>query len=82
MVSKVASFVGKIFVVRPPTTKTTNILPHENSPLYGTSFNPLPFGVMSLIFLLDTGGILAHAQAVDTRPTSLSEVWPGIEANY
>ncbi len=33
--SKVASFVGKIFVVRPPTTKTTNILPHENYPLYG-----------------------------------------------
>ena len=26
-VGKVASFVGKIFVVRPPTTKTTNILP-------------------------------------------------------
>ncbi len=25
-----------IFVVRPPTTKTTNILPHENYPLYGT----------------------------------------------
>ncbi len=24
--------------------------------------------------------ILAHAQAVDTRPTSLSEVRPGIEA--
>ncbi len=24
-VGKVASFVGKIFVVRPPTTKTTNI---------------------------------------------------------
>ncbi len=23
-------FVGKIFVVRPPTTKTTNVLPHEN----------------------------------------------------
>ncbi len=33
--SKVASFVGKIFVVRPPTTKTTNILPHENYTLYG-----------------------------------------------
>ena len=32
---KVASFVGKIFVVRPPTTKTTNILPHENYQLYG-----------------------------------------------
>ena len=29
-VGKVASFVGKIFVVRPPTTKTTNTLPHEN----------------------------------------------------
>ncbi len=26
------------------------------------------------------GDILAHAQAVDTRPTSLSEVRPGIEA--
>ncbi len=35
IVGKVASFVGKIFVVRPPTTKTTNILPHENYPLYG-----------------------------------------------
>ncbi len=34
-VDKVASFVGKIFVVRPPTTITTNILPHENYPLYG-----------------------------------------------
>ena len=31
--SKVASFVGKIFVVRP---LTTNILPHENYPLYGS----------------------------------------------
>ncbi len=30
----------------------------------------------------DTGGILAHAQAVDTRPTSLSEVRPGIEASF
>ncbi len=29
------SFVGKIFVVRPPTMKTTNILPHENYTLYG-----------------------------------------------
>ena len=27
------------------------------------------------------GGILAHAQAIDTRPTSLSEVRPGIEAS-
>ena len=35
-VGKVASFVGKIFVVRPSTMKTTNILPHENYPLYGT----------------------------------------------
>ncbi len=34
-VGKVASFVGKIFVVRAPTTKTTNILPHENYTLYG-----------------------------------------------
>ncbi len=33
-VSKVASFVGKIFMVRPSTTKTTNILPHESYPLY------------------------------------------------
>ena len=30
-VGKVASFVDKIFVVRPPTT---NILPHENYTLY------------------------------------------------
>ncbi len=29
----------------------------------------------------DAVGILAHAQAVDTRPTSLSEVRTGIEAN-
>ncbi len=29
-VGKVASFVGKIFVVQCSTTKTTNILPHEN----------------------------------------------------
>ncbi len=35
-VGKVASFVGKIFVVRAPTTKTTNILPHENYTLYGS----------------------------------------------
>ncbi len=34
-VGKVASFVGKIFVVRAPTTISTNILPHENYPLYG-----------------------------------------------
>ncbi len=34
-VGKVASFVGKIFVVRSPTTKITNILLHENYPLYG-----------------------------------------------
>ncbi len=34
-VGKVASFVGKIFVVQCSTTKTTNILPHENYPLYG-----------------------------------------------
>ncbi len=27
------------------------------------------------------GGILVHAQAVDTRPTSLSEVRPAIEAS-
>ncbi len=26
--------MGKIFVVRPPTTKTTNILPHETYTLY------------------------------------------------
>ena len=36
-VGKVSSFVGKIFVVRPSTIKTTNILPHENYPLYGIS---------------------------------------------
>ena len=39
-VGKVASFVGKIFVVRPPTTKTTNILPHENYTLrYLVNYN-------------------------------------------
>ena len=37
-VGKVASFVGKIFVVRPSITKTTNILPHENYPLYDISY--------------------------------------------
>ncbi len=36
-VGTVASFVGKIFVVRPPTTKTTNIFPHENYTLYGST---------------------------------------------
>ena len=35
-VGKVASFVGKIFMVRPSTTKTTNILLHENYLLYGS----------------------------------------------
>ncbi len=34
MVGKVASFMDKIFVVRPSTTKTMNILPHENYHLY------------------------------------------------
>ena len=33
-VGRVASFVGKIFVVRTSTTKTTNILHHENYQLY------------------------------------------------
>ncbi len=41
-VGKVASFVGKIFVVRSSTTKTTNILPHENYPVYGIPFSFLP----------------------------------------
>ncbi len=36
---QVASFVGKIFVVRPPTTKTTNILPHKNYTLYGNTMH-------------------------------------------
>ncbi len=36
-VGKVASFVGKIFVVQYSTMKTKNILPHENYPLYGSS---------------------------------------------
>ncbi len=36
-VGKVGSFVGKIFVVRPSTPKTTNLLPQAkiNYPLYG-----------------------------------------------
>ncbi len=34
-VGKVASFVGKIFVVQCSTMKTMNNLPHENYPLYG-----------------------------------------------
>ncbi len=33
---KVSKVVGKIFVVRLSTTKTTNILPHENYPLYNS----------------------------------------------
>ncbi len=33
-VGKVALFVGKIFAIQCSTTKTTNILPHENHPLY------------------------------------------------
>ena len=36
-VSKVALFVGKIFVDRPSTTKTTNIFPNENYPVYSQS---------------------------------------------
>ena len=43
-VGKVTSFVGKIFVVRPPTTKTTNILPHENYQLYGNCIIVKPQG--------------------------------------
>ena len=45
-VGKVASFMGKIFVVRPPTTKTTNILPHENYPLYGILVKLCCFSIM------------------------------------
>ncbi len=37
-VGKVASFVGKIFVVKPPTTKTTNIVLHENYPLWQNNY--------------------------------------------
>ncbi len=36
IVGRVASFVSKIFVVRASTTKTMNILPHENYQLYWT----------------------------------------------
>ena len=54
--------------------------------IYLTFYNPLPFVVTSLFYTLvsappDTGGWLAHAQAVDTRPTSLTIVQPGIESN-
>ncbi len=56
------------------------------SNFYPTFYNPLPFVVTSLFYTFifappDTGGWLAHAQAVDTRPTSLMIVRPGIEAN-
>ena len=34
--------MGKIFVVRPSTTKTPNILPHKNYPLYGIIILILP----------------------------------------
>ncbi len=45
-VGKVASFVGKIFVVRPPTTKTTNILLHKNYIRY------IYTGMLSLIIII------------------------------
>ncbi len=41
-VGKVTSFVGKMLVVRPSTTKTTNILLHENYPLYGIALASPP----------------------------------------
>ncbi len=36
--------VGKVasFVVKPSTTKTMNILPHENYPLYGIRVTIIP----------------------------------------
>ncbi len=40
-VGKVASFVVKIFVLQCSTTKTTNILSHENYPLYGITTPPV-----------------------------------------
>ena len=46
-IDKVALFVGKIFVVRLSTTKTMNILPHENHPLYNYTvihFKATPIG--------------------------------------
>ena len=52
-VSKVASFVGKIFVVKPSTTKPTNILPHENYPLY-------IYGKYMLILMTPAGLYLFH----------------------
>ncbi len=36
-VGKVASFTGKIFLVRASTMKTTNVLSHENYQLYGSN---------------------------------------------
>ena len=60
----VEAFVGKIFVVRPPTTKTTNILPHENYPLYGiyavelVSFNQLKVSIFHVH--VEVPGILVH----------------------
>ncbi len=38
-IGKVVLFVGKIFVVRPSTMITTNILPHENYQLYGMRYD-------------------------------------------
>ncbi len=40
-VGKVISFVGKIFVVRPSTTKTTNLLPQAKITLYTVLFPAL-----------------------------------------
>ena len=47
-VGKVASFVGKIFVVRSPTTKNTNILPHKNYTLYGSHHASLAFCIWDM----------------------------------
>jgi len=45
------SFVGKYFVVRLSTTKTTKILPHEKYPLYGIyELLPVPCHLISVLW--------------------------------
>ncbi len=57
-VVKFASFVGKIFMLsmQCSTTKTTNILPHENYPLhvYGSMFIGAGFPIHA-VYIMSTG---------------------------
>ncbi len=62
-VGKVASFVGKILVVRPPTTKITNILPHENYTLYGIVLIGLQFFGETLLMCSHVQSCAVHVQS-------------------